>query len=205
MSCMRGARGSQIACISALARPCCVFGSALNELKRPAEWGERRKTSVLDDMPLVTELQELAADLPTYGYRSAWALLRRSRDALGQPRVNAKRVYRVMRRHVLLFERRSRHAPSTRRHDDKVAVDRGNVRWCSDGFEFRCDDGVPLRVVFALDCCDREAVSGAATGSNWHAHRPIGPSAHRAFRRLTTLADTSLASSVSSTPNASLM
>ncbi len=26
-------------------------------------------------------------------------------------------------------------------------------------FEFRCGDGSPLRVVFALDCCDREAMS----------------------------------------------
>ncbi|KVW35307.1 hypothetical protein WK95_25140 [Burkholderia ubonensis] len=50
--------------------------------KRPAEWDDRRKTPVLDDMPLVTELRELVADLPTYGYRRAWALLRRSRDAL---------------------------------------------------------------------------------------------------------------------------
>ncbi len=32
-----------------------------------------------------------------------------------------------------------------------------------DGYEFRCDDGSPLRVVFALDCCDREAMSWAAT------------------------------------------
>ncbi|MEX3583626.1 MAG: integrase core domain-containing protein, partial [Burkholderia sp.] len=34
---------------------------------------------------------------------------------------------------------------------------------CSDGFEFGCDDGAPLRVIFALDCCDREAISWAAT------------------------------------------
>ena len=60
----------------------------------------------------------------------------------------------VMRRHGLLLERRPRQVSSTRRHDGKVAVDRSNVRWCSDGFEFRCDDGAPLRVVFALDCCD---------------------------------------------------
>ncbi len=79
-----------------------------------------------------------------------------------QARVNVKRVYRVMHRHGLLLERR-RYAVSTRRHEGKVAVDKSNVRWCSDGFEFRCDDGVPLRVTFALDCCDREAMSWAAT------------------------------------------
>jgi putative transposase len=146
---------------------CEVLGVSRSNLavkfRRPAEWADRRKTPALHDMPLVVELRQLVADLPTYGYRRAWALLRRSRDVLGQPRVNAKRVYRVMRTHGLLLERRPRHAQSARRHDGRVAVDRSNTRWCSDGFEFRCDDGVPLRVIFALDCCDREAMSWAAT------------------------------------------
>ncbi len=38
-----------------------------------------------------------------------------------------------------------------------------NQRWCSDGFEFRCDNGRKLRVTFALDCCDREALHRAVT------------------------------------------
>ena len=42
-------------------------------------------------------------------------------------------------------------------------MDRSNARWCPDGFEFRCDDDLPLRVIFALDCCDWEAISWAAT------------------------------------------
>jgi len=121
--------------------------------------GAIHKTPAHNDMPLVAELQELVGDLPTYGYRRAWALLRRNRDAQGQPRVNAKRVYRAMLTHGLPLERRPRHLESGRRHDDKVAVDRSNARWCSDGFEFGCDDGSPLRVIFALDCCDREAMS----------------------------------------------
>ncbi|AJK49449.1 putative integrase catalytic region [Burkholderia plantarii] len=146
---------------------CEVLGVSRSNLavksNRPAEWVDRRRTPLLDDMPLVTELQGLVAELPTYGYRRAWALLRRSRDALGQARVNVKRVYRVMRRHGLLLERRARHASCTRRHDGRVAVDKSNMRWCSDGFEFRCDDGAPVRVVFALDCCDREAMSWTAS------------------------------------------
>ncbi len=36
-------------------------------------------------------------------------------------------------------------------------------RWCSDGFEFGCDDGEKLRVTFVLDCCDREAIDWAAS------------------------------------------
>jgi putative transposase len=146
---------------------CEVLGVSRSNLavksKRPTEWVDRRKTPALDDGPLVTELRGLVADVPTYGYRRVWALLRRSRDAQAQPRVNAKRVYRVMRTNGLLLERRPRHAQSVRRHDGKIAVDRSNARWCSDGFEFRCDDGAPLRVVFALDCCDREAMSWVAS------------------------------------------
>jgi len=42
-------------------------------------------------------------------------------------------------------------------------VDWSNTRWCADRFEFRCDDGAPLRVIFALDCCEREAMSCATT------------------------------------------
>ncbi len=45
----------------------------------------------------------------------------------------------------------------------RFAVAKSNQRWCSDGFEFSCDNGEPLRVTFALDCCDREAMSWATT------------------------------------------
>lgn len=33
-----------------------------------------------------------------------------------------------------------------------------NRRWCSYASEFRCDNREPLRVTFALDCCDRSGV-----------------------------------------------
>ena len=36
-------------------------------------------------------------------------------------------------------------------------------RWCSDGFEIACDNRERVRVAFALDCCDREAMSWVAT------------------------------------------
>ena len=74
-------------------------------------------------MPLVAELLWLVADLPTYGCRRAWVLLHRDRDAQEQPRVNAKRVYRVMHTYGPLLECRLRHHESRRRHDGRVAVD----------------------------------------------------------------------------------
>src|SRR6202023_1630245 len=57
-----------------------------------------------------------------------------------------------------------RHAGGAeRRHDGRIAVDERNRRWCSDGFEIGCDNGEKVRVAFALDCCDREAMSFLAT------------------------------------------
>jgi putative transposase len=45
------------------------------------------------------------------------------------------------------------------------AVDERNRRWCSDGFEIGCDNGERVRFAFALDCCDREAMSFLAATS----------------------------------------
>ncbi len=50
-----------------------------------------------------------------------------------------------------------------RRHDGRVAVERSNRRWCSDGFEIGCDNGEKVWVAFALDCCDREVLGHVAT------------------------------------------
>jgi len=48
-------------------------------------------------------------------------------------------------------------------HDGKIAVDKSDQRYCSDGFEIGCDNGEKVRVTFSLDCCDRQAISFAAT------------------------------------------
>src|SRR5262249_56913530 len=50
-----------------------------------------------------------------------------------------------------------------RRHDGRIAVAERNRRWCPDGLEIGCDNGERVRVAFALDCCDREAMSFLAT------------------------------------------
>ncbi|WP_438443400.1 DDE-type integrase/transposase/recombinase [Klebsiella pneumoniae] len=56
---------------------------------------------------------------------------------------------------------------SKRAHTGKVAVGESNQRWCSDGFGFSCDNGEKLRVTFALDCCDREALYWAASNGGY--------------------------------------
>ncbi|NID13935.1 IS3 family transposase [Luteibacter yeojuensis] len=115
------------------------------------------------DPDLVQEIRQAVAHLPSYGYRRAWALLRRDREARDALPVNRKRVYRIMRTHGLMLVRSSAWPRRSRRHEGRVAVDTSNQRWCSNGFEFRCDKGESVRGTFALDCCDREALSWAAT------------------------------------------
>ncbi|UIR44163.1 integrase core domain-containing protein (plasmid) [Escherichia coli] len=66
-------------------------------------------------------------------------MLRRQAELDGMPAINAKRVYRIMRQNALLLERKTAVPPSKRAHTGKVAVKESNQRWCSDGFEFRCD------------------------------------------------------------------
>jgi putative transposase len=84
-------------------------------------------------------------ELPTYGYRRVWALLRRQSETDDMAVINAKRVYRIMRQNALLLERKPEIPPSKRAHTGKVAVGESNQRWCSDGFEFSCDNGEKLR------------------------------------------------------------
>ncbi|WP_090812064.1 IS3 family transposase [Paraburkholderia tuberum] len=132
-------------------------------LARPADWQDGRSARKMDDAGLLEEIRLTITDLPSYGYRRVWGMLRRQRENQSAAPVNAKRVYRVMRVHGLLLQRKALPPRPQRRHDGKVAVAKSNQRWCSDGFEFRCDNGEPLRVTFALDCCDREAMSWVAT------------------------------------------
>ena len=115
----------------------------------------------LPDDELVADIKAVIAELPTYGYRRVHAILKRQALAADRNPPNHKRVYRVMKVYGLLLDR---HVGGVeRRHDGRIAVDERNRRWCSDGFEIGCDNGEKVRVAFASDCCDREAMSFLAT------------------------------------------
>ena len=93
----------------------------------------------------------------TLGYRRVTAFLNRE----GKPRVNHKRVYRLMKAAGLLLERHT--GKSTRTHEGTVITLASNMRWCSDSFEIRCWSGERVQVAFAMDCCDREVMAYVAT------------------------------------------
>ena len=114
------------------------------------------------DVDLTADIRRLVDQRPTYGYRRIAALLRRERRSAGEEPVNAKRVYRLMRKYGLLLQRHTgRRCP--REHDGRVIAIRSNVRWCSDALEFTCWNGEIVRVAFALDCHDREVIGWLAT------------------------------------------
>jgi putative transposase len=114
------------------------------------------------DLELAAEIRRFVDQRPTYGYRRIAALIKRERRSGGGTPVNAKRVYRLMKKHGLLLARHTgRRRP--REHDGRVVTLRSNVRWCSDSLEFTCWNGELVRVAFALDCHDREVIGWVGT------------------------------------------
>jgi putative transposase len=128
----------------------------------PGTTRRRRGRRAQPEGELLAEIRATIAGQPTYGYRRIHALIRRQRREQGGAVVNVKRVYRVMKARGLLLERHTG-TGEERRHDGRVAVDRPDPRWCSDGFEIGCENGERVRIAFTLDCCDREAISWVAT------------------------------------------
>jgi len=54
---------------------------------------------------ILSEVRALVNVRASYGYRRITALLNRARKRVGQPRVNPKRIYRLVKREKLLLER----------------------------------------------------------------------------------------------------
>ena len=132
-------------------------------LRRGPNWTDgRRHRTPRGDENLLAELRQEIAELPSYGYRRACALVNRQRSARGDARVNAKRVYRVMAQAGLLLPKAPRRGQSSRTHEGRVAVARSDLRWCSDGLEIKCDSGQAVTATFTKDCCDREVMAWRA-------------------------------------------
>ena len=126
--------------------------------KRPKRGPQTRA----GDAELTFDIRRLVDSRPSYGYRRIAALLKRERRSTGHDPVNAKRVYRLMKKSGLLLARHTgRRIPRT--HDGTIMTSRSNERWCSDALEFTCWNGEIVRVAFALDSHDREVISWVAT------------------------------------------
>jgi transposase InsO family protein len=154
--------------VSAIAETLGVSRSNLVE-RLQSEPKPRSRYRKEEDVILLPLLRDLVDRRITYGYRRTTAMLNRRFEAEGKPRVNPKRIYRIMKQNGLLLARYT--GKPGRPHEGKVITLKSNLRWCSDDFEIRCWNGDRVHVTFALDCCDREVPafvgsSAAITGED---------------------------------------
>ena len=113
------------------------------------------------DGELLALIRRLVDERPTYGYRRITALAKRELASTGEPPVNHKRMFRIMRQNGMLLARHTGRRVG-RLHDGKVVVMRSNLRWCSDGFEITCWNGDIVRAAFIVDAHDREIIAWQA-------------------------------------------
>ncbi|MGK7871295.1 DDE-type integrase/transposase/recombinase [Falsiroseomonas sp. E2-1-a20] len=111
---------------------------------------------------MLAEIRAITDARPTYGYRRVTALLNRSRRSSGEPLINHKRIFRLMRLSSLLLQPHTGRRP-IRAHEGTVVAPASNQRWASDGLEIPCWNGEVVRVAFAIDTHDREIIAWVAT------------------------------------------
>lgn len=98
-------------------------------INRSADWQDghcnRRDEEAGDEV--LSRILGIISDMPSYGYRRVWAMMRKQLRDEGLLPVNAKRVYRVMREHNLLLLDDKPYLPQ-REHNGKIAVAESNQR-----------------------------------------------------------------------------
>lgn len=118
-----------------------VAGAAVTADKHAADWQGRRGNRRNDeaDAEILSNIIDIIRDMPGYGYRRVWGILRKQRCTEGLSPVNARRLYRIMSEHNLLLLHDKPEQPK-REHKGKIAVAESDMRWV-----FRCDNGEKLR------------------------------------------------------------
>lgn len=105
-----------------------------------------------DDTALLTQIQELAARHPRYGYRRISVLLNRTQ------RVNQKRIRRLWRRHRLQVRRLVRKRTRRVRPQRLQAAYPGHI-WAYDFLEDALLDGTTMRILTVMDEFTREGLA----------------------------------------------
>ncbi len=113
-----------------------------------------------EDREVLLEIMSVVRERASYGVRAIHVLVNRVRRTQGQGPYNRKRIRRLMRMHQLTLPGKVHRRD--RPHTGVIQTPSSNQRWCSDGFNIRCWNGDLVRVAFALDCHDREALEHVA-------------------------------------------
>ena len=113
------------------------------------------------DAALHQRLRDLARRHPRYGYRRAWAMLRREGMA-----VNLKRVHRVWKDLGLAVPRPRRRRRRRGGHDPvPVRAERPGHVWTYDFLKDHCENGQVLRILTLVDEFTRECLAIEVGGS----------------------------------------
>ncbi len=84
----------------------------------------RQRRDEAADAEVLSRILDIIGDMPAYGYRRVWAILRRQSRNEGLPFVNAKCVYRIMSENsLLLHDKPSR---PQREHKGRIGVNKSD-------------------------------------------------------------------------------
>ena len=109
-------------------------------LRRADDWKDGRRSRHTDDTDVLRRIHHVIGELPTYGYRRYGRCFADRQNLMvclrSMPNVFTGSCARMRccLNENLLYRHRNGHIQA-------VAVKESNQRWCSDGFEFRCDNG----------------------------------------------------------------
>jgi len=120
--------------------------------------GRPRRYHRREDPGVVDQLRQVLRDRGSYGHRRARVLANRK----FKTRYGRERIRRLMRMYGLAVPVRGRRR-NGRPHRGKIRREASNERWCSDVLEIACFNGEVVHMAFALDCCDREALTAVNT------------------------------------------
>ena len=127
---------------------------------RPTTWVDGRTgRTPRGDSELLVEIREQIAELPSYGYRRACALVNRQRRERSAAREPQARLPRDGWQRLASAEGADGALTPAGRTTAPSPSRRSDTRWCSDGFEIKCDSGQTVTATFAKDCCDREILA----------------------------------------------
>ncbi len=126
-------------------------GCALLSINRSSCRYEARPR--LGEDSLAARLRQIALEHPRYGYRRAWALLRR--EGL---KVNHKRVERVWRREKLNVPRRKKRKRLKREAAPALRAEHPGQVWAYDFVQDQTEEGRKLRILTVTDEFTRRSV-----------------------------------------------
>lgn len=106
-----------------------------------------------DDTEVLTQIRELAARHPRYGYRRISVLLRRTTT------VNEKRVRRLWRQQQLQVRRLARRRRGRTFRPTRLEATYPGHIWAYDFVEDALSDGTPLRILTVMDEFTREGLA----------------------------------------------